>query len=157
MVLPAWANRRCVTYNTSSASPSPRDGCSEGAGEGEANALIKADRPLKGGRKGVLRPAHRAGREDSEDPDSISVTSMWYPIRNYTLSKAQEFLRDDFSKVIKRTKYLYVSRSSPKHIAPGLFEPILLVRLSRRALCWKREKYWRRRDRKHEGKQNIHQ
>lgn len=55
---------------------------------------------------------------------------MWYPIKDYTLSEARRFLRSDFSKVIKRTKYLYVTRKQPKRIGPGFFEPVLLC------FCW---------------------
>lgn len=55
---------------------------------------------------------------------------MWYPIRDYTLGEARRFLRTDFSKVIKRTKYLYVTRKPPKRIGPGFFEPLLLC------FCW---------------------
>lgn len=55
---------------------------------------------------------------------------MWYPIKDYTLSEARRFLRNDFSKVIKRTKYLYVTRKPSKRIGPGFFEPVLLC------LCW---------------------
>lgn len=55
---------------------------------------------------------------------------MWYPIKDYTLTEARRFLRGDFSKVIKRTKYLYVSRKSSKRIGPGFFEPVLLC------FCW---------------------
>lgn len=55
---------------------------------------------------------------------------MWYPIRDFTLSEARRFLRSDFSKVIKRTKYLYVTRKLRKSIGPGFFEPVLL------RFCW---------------------
>lgn len=55
---------------------------------------------------------------------------MWYPIKDYTLSEARRFLRSDFSKVIKRTKYLYITRKPRKSIGPGFFEPVLL------SLCW---------------------
>ena len=55
---------------------------------------------------------------------------MWYPIKNYTLAEARCFLRSDFSKVIKRTKYLYVSKKLPLNVGPGFFEPLLLC------FCW---------------------
>jgi hypothetical protein len=55
---------------------------------------------------------------------------MWYPIRDYTLADAKQFLLDDFIKVLKRTKYHYVERKPRKSIGYGFFEPILLC------LCW---------------------
>lgn len=55
---------------------------------------------------------------------------MWYPIKDYTLGEAKSFLRSDFAKVLKRTKYLYVERKPKKSVGYGFFEPILLC------LCW---------------------
>lgn len=55
---------------------------------------------------------------------------MWYPIKNFTLGEARTFLRKDFAKVVKRTKYLYVEKKPKKSIGYGFFEPILLC------LCW---------------------
>lgn len=55
---------------------------------------------------------------------------MWYPIKDFTLEEARRFLREDFAKVVKRTKYLYVERKPKKSIGYGFFEPILLC------LCW---------------------
>jgi len=55
---------------------------------------------------------------------------MWYPIRDFTLSEAKLFLRKDFAKVVKRTKYLYVETKPRENIGYGFFEPILLC------LCW---------------------
>lgn len=55
---------------------------------------------------------------------------MWYPIRDFTLGEAKKFLRNDFLKVVKRTKYLYVDKKPKKSVGRGYFEPILLC------LCW---------------------
>jgi hypothetical protein len=55
---------------------------------------------------------------------------MWYPIRDYTLAEARTFLRDDFSKVIRRTRYLYVDAPQRADLGHGFFEPVQL------ALCW---------------------
>jgi len=55
---------------------------------------------------------------------------VWYPIKDYTLGEAKSFLRSDFAKVLKRTKYLYVERKPKKSVGYGFFEPILLC------LCW---------------------
>ncbi len=55
---------------------------------------------------------------------------MWYPIKDFTLGEAKKFLREDFAKVVKRTKYLYVKRKPKKSIGYGFFEPVLLC------LCW---------------------
>ncbi|HFD32886.1 MAG TPA: hypothetical protein ENJ28_09310 [Gammaproteobacteria bacterium] len=51
---------------------------------------------------------------------------MWYPIKDYSLKEAKEFLRKDFIKVVKRTKYLYVECKPRKNIGYGFFEPIVL-------------------------------
>jgi hypothetical protein len=51
---------------------------------------------------------------------------MWYPIKDYSLKEAKDFLRKDFIKVVKRTKYLYVERKPRKTIGYGFFEPIIL-------------------------------
>lgn len=74
MVLAAWANRTCGTYNASPASPAPSDRRSEGAGEGEANTLIKAVRPPppEWAPGSVSSSSNR--REDGQDVDSVSVT-----------------------------------------------------------------------------------
>jgi hypothetical protein len=55
---------------------------------------------------------------------------MWYPMGVYTLDQARRFLRDDFSKVIRRARFLYVD--SPQHpdLGFGFFEPVQL------SLCW---------------------
>ena len=55
---------------------------------------------------------------------------MWYPMRAYTLEEARQFLRDDFAKVLRRTKYLYVEVPQLPDVGPGFFEPILLCS------CW---------------------
>ncbi len=55
---------------------------------------------------------------------------MWYPIKDYTLKEAKDFLRKDFVKSVKRTKHLYVEREPIKSIGYGFFEPIMLC------LCW---------------------
>lgn len=55
---------------------------------------------------------------------------MWYPRGDYTLKQAKDFLRKDFIKVIRRTKYLYVDKRPTKRYGAGFFEPILLC------LCW---------------------
>ncbi len=51
---------------------------------------------------------------------------MWYPIKDYSLKEAKEFLRKDFIKVVKRTKYLYVDRKPRQNIGYGFFEPVIL-------------------------------
>src|SRR5437016_5381220 len=55
---------------------------------------------------------------------------MWYPLKTFTLKEAKGFLRSDFARVVKRTKYLYVERKPKKRIGYGFFEPVLLC------LCW---------------------
>lgn len=55
---------------------------------------------------------------------------MWYPITDFTLAEARGFLRHNFARVVKRTKYLYVEKKLRKSIGYGLFEPILL------SFCW---------------------
>ena len=55
---------------------------------------------------------------------------MWYPLKPFTLKEAKGFLRSDFARVVKRTKYLYVERKPKKRIGYGFFEPVLLC------LCW---------------------
>jgi hypothetical protein len=55
---------------------------------------------------------------------------MWYPLKDFTVQEAKGFLRSDFARVVKRTKYLYVERKPKKSIGYGFFEPILLC------LCW---------------------
>jgi hypothetical protein len=51
---------------------------------------------------------------------------MWYPAGDFTLRQAKDFLRKDFLKVVRRTKYLYVKRRPTKKYGAGFFEPILL-------------------------------
>ena len=51
---------------------------------------------------------------------------MWYPAGDFTLRQAKDFLRKDFLKVVRRTKYLYVDRKPTKRFGAGFFEPILL-------------------------------
>ena len=51
---------------------------------------------------------------------------MWYPARDFTLRQAKDFLRKDFLKVVRRTKYFYVDRRPTKQYGAGFFEPILL-------------------------------
>jgi len=51
---------------------------------------------------------------------------MWYPIKDYSLKEAKNFLKKDFIKVVKRTKYLYVEKKPRKTIGYGFFEPIIL-------------------------------
>jgi hypothetical protein len=55
---------------------------------------------------------------------------MWYPLKDFTVQEARRFLRGDFVRVVKRTKYLYIERKPKKSIGYGFFEPILLC------LCW---------------------
>lgn len=55
---------------------------------------------------------------------------MWYPSGDFTLRQAKDFLRKDFLKVVRRTKYLYVDKKPTKRYGAGFFEPILLC------LCW---------------------
>jgi hypothetical protein len=55
---------------------------------------------------------------------------MWYPMGNYTLAQARAFLRDDYSKVVRRTRYLYVDAPQDPQLGYGFFEPVQL------ALCW---------------------
>ncbi len=55
---------------------------------------------------------------------------MWYPARDFTLREAKDFLRKDFLKVVRRTKYFYVTKKPTKKYGAGFFEPILL------SLCW---------------------
>lgn len=55
---------------------------------------------------------------------------MWYPPGDFTLRQAKDFLRKDFLKVVRRTKYLYVEKKPTKKYGAGFFEPILLC------LCW---------------------
>jgi hypothetical protein len=51
---------------------------------------------------------------------------MWYPAGNFTLRQAKDFLRKDFLKVVRRTKYLYVDKRPTKKYGASFFEPILL-------------------------------
>lgn len=51
---------------------------------------------------------------------------MWYPIQDYSLAEARKFLLEDFSKVLRRTRYLYVDTTPPEDIGYGFFEPIAL-------------------------------
>jgi hypothetical protein len=55
---------------------------------------------------------------------------MWYPIADYSLDEARRFLLEDFSKVLRRTRYLYVETKPREDIGCGFFEPILLCS------CW---------------------
>lgn len=63
---------------------------------------------------------------------------MWYPTGDFTLRQAKDFLRKDFLKVVRRTKYLYVEKKPTKKYGAGFFEPILLflVGLPRGTLLW---------------------
>ncbi len=55
---------------------------------------------------------------------------MWNLKLDYTVGLARQFLLDDFLKVIRRTRFLYVETTSPGDIGQGYFEPITL------SLCW---------------------
>jgi hypothetical protein len=55
---------------------------------------------------------------------------VWYPVRPFSLRDARAFLRKDFSRVLRRTRYLYVLRRPTKQYGQGFFEPILLC------MCW---------------------
>ena len=60
----------------------------------------------------------------------VRPVAMWYPAGDFTLRQAKDFLRKDFLKVVRRTKYFYVDRKPTKQYGAGFFEPILLC------LCW---------------------
>lgn len=51
-------------------------------------------------------------------------------MKDFTIQEARGFLRNDFARVVKRTKYLYVEKKPKKSIGYGFFEPVLL------SLCW---------------------
>jgi hypothetical protein len=55
---------------------------------------------------------------------------QWYPAGDYTLEQARSFLTEDFSKSIKRTRYLYLDAPQHETLGPGFFEPLTL------GLCW---------------------
>jgi hypothetical protein len=55
---------------------------------------------------------------------------VWYQAGDFSLKQAKDFLRKDFIKVVRRTKYVYVQRKPAKRIGYGFFEPVLL------ALAW---------------------
>ena len=55
---------------------------------------------------------------------------MWDKEGDWTLDTARNFLRCDFVKIIRRTKYLYVEHEPSDHIGRGYFEPVLLC------FCW---------------------
>ncbi|OFZ67735.1 MAG: hypothetical protein A2V79_02635 [Betaproteobacteria bacterium RBG_16_56_24] len=55
---------------------------------------------------------------------------MWNLKIDYTAESARQFLLDDFLKVIRRARFLYVETSPPDNIGHGFFEPITL------SLCW---------------------
>lgn len=55
---------------------------------------------------------------------------MTNPIVDCTIKEAQEYLIQDFSKEVIRTKYLYLEIPIPKEIGDGFFEPILIF------VCW---------------------
>jgi hypothetical protein len=55
---------------------------------------------------------------------------MTCPFKDLTLDEAQEYLRQDFSKTVKRTIYLYLNTNIKQEIGDGYFEPVLLF------FCW---------------------
>ena len=55
---------------------------------------------------------------------------MWNLKLDYTVEMATEFLLNDFLKIIKRTRFLYVETEPDNDIGHGFFEPLIL------GLCW---------------------
>ncbi|MCU7929017.1 MAG: hypothetical protein KZQ97_21655 [Candidatus Thiodiazotropha sp. (ex Dulcina madagascariensis)] len=55
---------------------------------------------------------------------------MWNIKNDYTVDLAEQFLLEDFRKVIQRARFLYVQTEPPQGLGYGLFEPITL------SLCW---------------------
>jgi hypothetical protein len=55
---------------------------------------------------------------------------MWKLKIDYTAEMAQQFLLEDFRKVIQRARFLYVQTTPQQNLGYGLFEPITL------SLCW---------------------
>jgi len=72
----------------------------------------------------------RAAVGPAAERECLTNLPMWYPLKDFTVQEAKGFLRSDFARVVKRTKYLYVERKPKKSIGYGFFEPILLC------LCW---------------------
>lgn len=55
---------------------------------------------------------------------------MWQLSNDYTIELARRFLLDDFLKVVRRTRFLYVDTVPPITIGHGYYEPVIL------SLCW---------------------
>src|SRR5262245_50759978 len=55
---------------------------------------------------------------------------MWNISGDYTVDVAQKFFSEDFIKVIRRTRFLYVETKPPSELGYGFYEPVTL------SLCW---------------------